>query len=229
MIDIGHDVERIRDYLVGRLSEDERNIFEDRLAREPSLMRELEQTLQLREGLMELRDKGQLLTHVPRIRTWQSWFPTLAAAAIAALALYVLLDRGATSSPVLMASAESAAAATAPAVTAHFTFMSMRGSSEPLLALPSQGLIEFRAAPTNRAEGASYRGALLRVDDHGVSKAVGEIPGLALGADGYVHLFADAARLSGGRYVLKIEEPATDSPGTTEAFGFSLKEPATPQ
>ena len=226
MIEFGGDVERIRDYLVGRLSDDERSAFEDRLARDPSLMRELEQTLQLREGLMELRDKGQLVTHVPRIRSWQSWFPTLAAAAIAGIALYLLVDRGATPAPVLLASVESARAAAAPAVTAHFTFMSMRGSSDPVLARPSQCLIEFRAAPVNRAPGAAYRGTLLRLDDHGASKAVGDLSGLALGADGYVHLFADAARLSGGRYVLRIDEPAAENPATAEAFGFSLKEPA---
>jgi len=227
MIEVGRDFERIRDYLIGRLSDEERNAFEDRLARDPTLARELEQTLQLREGLTQLRDKGELVTHVPRIRSWQSWFPTLAAAAIAGLALYVLVNGGPTSSPVLMASVESATSAAAPAVTAHFTFMAMRGSSEPALDLPAQGFIEFRAAPANRAGGALYRATLLRLDARGAAQPVGDRAGLSLAPDGYVHLYADAARLAAGRYVLRIEEPPTDGPGTAEAFPFSLRAPAT--
>jgi len=224
-MDIGGDVERIRDYLVGRLSEDERNAFEERLAREPSLMRELEHTLQMREGLMELRDKGELVTHIPRVKSWQSWFPTLAAAAIAALALYVLVDRSAAPSPVLLASVEAATGTAAPDITAHFTFMAMRGDFEPLLELPAQGFVEFRVKPANRTDGAVYRGTL-RLDDNRATKPVGEMGGLSRAADEYVHLYAEAARLAAGRYVLRIDEPATDSVGSFEEFRFTLRKSA---
>jgi hypothetical protein len=217
MIDVSHDFERMRDYLAGRLPEEERQTFEDRLERDPALVRELEQTLQLQEGLMALRAQGRLVIPVPRVRSYQSWFPTLAAAAITGVALFFLVHRSAGPASILTASLESAAAA--PAV-AHFTFVSMRGSSAPTLDLPSSGLIEFRAAPGGHDSNGRYRVTLFRQDEGGISAPVGELAGLPLNSDGYVHLFADASRLTGGRYVLRVEDAASSA---SQAFPFNLR------
>jgi len=56
--DAGRDVERMQDYMVGRLSDDEHRAFEDRLVRDPGLVREFEQSLRLSEGLHQLRAQG---------------------------------------------------------------------------------------------------------------------------------------------------------------------------
>lgn len=223
MIDVSRDFERMRDYMVDRLSDEERRAFEERLTRDPALVREFEQSLQLREGLTELREQRYFARQAPRVRSWPSWVPTLAAAGIAGIALFMLLGRTGPS-PVLMAALDSATGTSAASVTAHFTFVSMRGSSTPTLDLPSKGVIEFRAAPATRAAGSRYRVTLVHQDEHGTAKPVGEIAGLALGADGYVHLFADAARLSPGRYLLRVEA-ATEGSGAAEAFPFNLRVP----
>jgi hypothetical protein len=218
MIDVSRDLERMRDYLAGRLPEEERQTFEDRLVRDPALVRELEQTLQLQEGLTALREQGRLVSPVPRLPTYQSWFPTLAAAAIAGVALFFLVHRSAGPASILSASLESTAAT--PAV-AHFTFVSMRGSSAPSLDLPSRGLIEFRASPGGHDSSARYRVTLFRQDEGGTSAPVGELADLAPSTDGYVHLFADASRLSAGRYVLRVEDVAASS--ASQAFPFNLR------
>lgn len=223
MIDVGRDVERIRDYLAGRLSEEERVTFEDRLVRDPGLVRELEQTLQLQEGLSALREQGQLVRPAARVRSYQSWFPTLAAAAIAGVALFFLAHRSAGPASVLTPSIESTAAT--PAV-AHFTFVSMRGSSAPTLDLPSRGLIEFRAAPGEHDSHGQYRASLFRQDEGGTSAPLGELTGLTAGADGYVHLFADAAHLAAGRYVLRVEDAGS---GASQAFAFNLRRAGAPR
>src|SRR5215467_15825702 len=154
VIDVSRDLERMQDYIVGRLSDEERLAFEERLMRDPTLVRELDQSLLMREGLATLRDEGNLPKAVSRLRTFQSWVPTLAAAAVAGVALVVLWTRNAGPDPLLMGAIEAPSAGkSAPWVAAHFTFVSMRGGSAPTLDLPPSGLIEFRALPASHAEG----------------------------------------------------------------------------
>jgi len=63
---------------------------------------------------------------------------------------------------------------------------------------------------------------LVQQDEGESSKPVGAAAGLALGADGYVHGYADASRLGPGRYVLRIG-PEAETPGTVETFPFNLR------
>ncbi|HXY96819.1 MAG TPA: hypothetical protein VEH00_07570, partial [Steroidobacteraceae bacterium] len=66
MIDVERDFERMRDYADGRLADDERRTFEDRLLRDPELVREFEQTLRLREGLEQLKQQAYFARSAPR-------------------------------------------------------------------------------------------------------------------------------------------------------------------
>jgi hypothetical protein len=213
----------MRDYLVGRLSDEERQTFEERLLRDPHLAGELEQSLRLREGLQLLRARGRLPTASSRRMKVRFWLPALVAAAGAGLALFLWVHRGTPASPVLMASlASHTAAAAEPLIAAHFTFVSMRGSSTPALQLPVAGLIEFRAAPAKRTTVSGYAVTLLHEDAGGSSQLVGAVGGLTLGTDGYVHCYADASRLTEGSYVLRITSDA-DTAGTAETFPFTLR------
>ncbi len=222
MITAARDFRTMQDFIVGRVSDDERRAFEDRLARDPELARELEQSLRLRDGLQRLRTQGYLGEAAPRGRSFRIWVPGLLAAAGAGLALFLWLSRVTGPSPVLMASLESRTADSAPLVAAHFTFVSMRGGSTADLDLPSSGLIEIRAAPSTRETVHRYRVTLVRQQEAGVAQPVAALAGLALSADGYVHCYAEAARLVGGSYVLRIESD-TDTPGTAEMFPFNLR------
>src|SRR5215472_2609866 len=127
MIDLDHDFERMRDYVRGRLSDDERRAFEDRLVRDPELVREFELSLRLREGFEQLKDQVYFVR--PTARPAQRrlvWMPALAAAAVAALAIVLWVQPQISPTRVLHASPGSTGAA---GVSAHFTFVSMRGSS----------------------------------------------------------------------------------------------------
>jgi hypothetical protein len=223
VIAAGRDFARMHDYIIGRLSDDERRAFEDRLVREPELVRELEQSLQIREGLQQLRAQGYFARAASRGRSFRFWLPALAAAAVAGFALFLWGQREMSASPVLMASLESLSGShVAPSVTTHFTFVSVRGGSAPDLDLPPAGLIEIRAAPGTRLTGIRYRVTLIRRDHGSSAKPVGVLAALALGSDGYVHCFADAARLTVGSYLLHIE-PETTPPSVAEVFPFNLR------
>jgi len=222
VIEVGRDFERMQDFIVGRLSDDEHRAFEDRLVRDPGLVHELEQSLRLSEGLHQVRAQGYFDKAAPRARGSRTWLPVLAAAAIAGLALFLWLQPSTGPSPVLTASLESRAPGVGSPVAAHFTFVAVRDSSIPDLDLPSGGVIEFRAAPATHLTASRYRMTLVRQDERGASKPVGAAAGLALSADGYVHGYADASRLKPGSYLLRIE-PDAQAPGTAEVFPFNLR------
>jgi hypothetical protein len=222
VIDAGRDLERMQDYVVGRLSDDEHRAFEDRLVRDPALVHEFEQSLRLGEGLHQLRAQGYFDEAAPRAGGSRIWLPLLAAAAIAGVALFLWLQPSTGPSPVLTASLESRSTGVAPSVAAHFTFVAVRDSSTPDLDLPAGGVIEFRAAPATHITASRYRMTLVQQDEGGGSKPVGAVAGVALSADGYVHGYADASRLGPGSYMLRIE-PDAATPGTTEVFPFSLR------
>jgi hypothetical protein len=216
MIDIGRDFQRMQDYIVGRLSDDEHRAFEDRLQRDPVLVRELEQSLRLREGLQQLRAEGQLASAAPLATLLRIW-PILAAAAIVAVALFLRAQLSPVTSPVLTASLESPGAA--PSLAARFTFVAMRDGATPQLELPTSGVIEFRAAPGVR--GTAYGITLVR-RDAGSATTVGTLKGVAPGADGYVHSYADASRLTPGSYLLRVE-PETRATRADQVFAFSFR------
>ena len=227
MISAGRDYERMQDYIVGRLSDDESHAFEDRLLNDPGLVRALEQSLRLREGLERLREQGYLGKAASRGVSFRIRLPALVAAALAGVALFLGVYRGTwvhrstDPSSVLTASLEARIAGAGPLIAAHFTFVSVRGSSTPDLDLPPAGLIEFRAAPVSRIEVPRYRMTLFRQNQGNALERVGTVAGVGLSTDGYVHGYADAARLQPGSYVLRIE-PEAGVPGLANTFPFNL-------
>jgi hypothetical protein len=151
------------------------------------------------------------------------YFPALAAAALAAIAILLLfwVQQRADTPGVLRGSLPGTAASGTAAVSAQFTFVAMRGSSTYDLDLPAAGLIEFRASPLSRAAGARFGLTLTRLQAGGGEEALGSLTGLVPGADGYLHAYADAARLNSGRYSLRVE-PLDKSGATPQSFPFEL-------
>jgi len=183
----------------------------------------------MREGLQQLRTRGYVRNAAAHRRSFWNWGPaTLAAAAVAGLALFLWQLRVAGPSPLLTASpAARTAGNVAPLFAAHFTFITVRGGSVPDLVLPPAGLIEIRAAPSMRGKVERFRMTLVRPHEGGAAQTVASLAGLALGTDGYVHGYADAARLAPGSYVLRIQ-PDTDTPGPADVFPFNLSAAAKP-
>lgn len=218
----GGDYEELRDYISGRSSESDRRKLEERLVREPQLVRNFEETLRLREGLLALKAQGYLRGAATSRNTWSRSWPEvlLAAAAIAGLSVIVWMHPRTEAPSLLTASSTAQGTGLAAAVSAQFTFVAVRGDATPELELPPAGLIEFRAAPEIRVPGTTYRVSLARDEPSGVQQ-VGAVGRLTLNADGYVHCYAQASRLSPGRYLLRIEPDGTST--VAGMFTFNLR------
>ena len=225
MIDVGRDFERMRDCAGGQLSEEEHRAFEDRLLRDPGLVRDFEVSLRLSEGLRQLRGQRDFLeTAATRGFGFRIWLPALAAALIAGIALWLWVQSP--GGPVLLASLKSRPAGVASTVTAHFTFVALRGGAAPDLALPPGGMIEFRAAPGMHTAASHYRVTLVHADAGRRAVRVGTLSGLSILPDGYLHYYADASRLPPGAYVLRVEsQTAAD---TAQTYSFNLRAGAGP-
>jgi hypothetical protein len=219
-MDAAQNFATMQDFIVGRLSDDERRAFEDQLVNDPALVHELEQTLRMRAGLQQLRSQGYFQQTTARRPMLRTWGPMLAAAALAGLALLLWVPHVQGPSPLLRATLNARATADT-ALAAHFTFVSVRGGAGPELELPPAGLIEIRAAPDTRETSARFRIALLRQTDGGSAQPVATLENLSLGADGYVHCYADAARLSTGSYLLRLQA-TTNSSSAAQLFSFSF-------
>jgi hypothetical protein len=229
MMDVSRDFERMRDYLMGRLAEEERRTFEDRLERDPELVREFEQSLALQEGLRQLKTQGYFersaagadrgLRDRTRTRSLRLWVPALAAAAVAGIALFLWVQPRPASPGILRASLATSVAGAVPPVT--FTFVATRGESPPVQ-LPPQGLIELRVQPATHATVSHFRLTLVRDEEGAPATSLGTLTGLALGADGYVRSYVDSARLTSGSYRLQIE-PDAGAGGAAETFAFRLR------
>jgi hypothetical protein len=219
MTDLTHDADEIRDYVVGRLSERERLVFQDRVARDPTLARELEHSLRLREGLRQLKGQGYFVLHDGgRLATARlaRWLPLAAAAVVAAVCVGAWWELRAPAS-VLTASGEGSP-------SAQWTFVSTRGDDVPRLELPAGGLIEFRIAPETAAAG-TYRVTLTRAQAP-AANTLGSIEG-RIGADHYVHAYTSAAQLRPGDYRLQIVTEGSTLPPLEFAFRLTAASGAT--
>jgi len=223
VIDVGRDFERMRDYIEGRLSEEEHRAFEERLARDPELVRELERSLQMREGLLQLESQGYFSRSAAKKPAPRLSFPVAAAAAAAVVALafggwlWRMADE-----PALTLLASPGTTATRQ-VSARFSFVSMRDDEAPELVLPGAGLIDFRSRPEAPSP-AGYSVTLSRSDSAGVEEALATVTDLRASADGYVHTYTDAARLKPGKYSLRLE-PAVATPAAPQTFHFVFRSP----
>ncbi len=218
MIDVSNDLERMRDYVGGQLSDEERRVFEERLVRDPNLVQELERSIRLKEGLHELEAQGRLAVLTPSPRLFLRWASLAAAATVAALALVLWRQphlRGL--EPVGPPVFATLAAASTP-IAKQFTFVAMRGAATPELSTPRLGTIEFLTAPS--AAAPTYRAVLTR-EQGGISSTIGTLSGLERAPDGYVHFYADAARLADGHYVLQVTPDLHDA--TPSSFPFNLR------
>ncbi len=212
MSDVAYDVEQIRKYLQGRLSEEEEILFQDRLARDPLLVRELEQSLRMRQGLRQLQAEGYFARPVRRTtdayaQSLLRWLPLAAAAVIAVVCLDVWREAP---QPLLTT------AAGAP-VEQTFNLIPMRGADDDTLSLPAHGNVEFRARPQTLIA-TSYRITLLRD-----GKRLDSVVVAAADTEQYLDVFADSARLAPGRYLLQIESASAEPPGPPVTYSFTLQ------
>jgi hypothetical protein len=215
-----HDV--MARYLSGRLSAGEAARFEAWWARNPAAIHEIDRVARMQDGLLALRERGELEPLLRR--SW--WAGTLRfmamAASVGTLALAAWLWQAASlQGPLRIAALPGSfddLARSAPAAAQYFMTLRTRDGVNTV-ALPATPLaLHWRLLPDHQAQDGQYRVTLkpAAAPDTAVTLAA-----LATASDGFVDVYVDSRSLGAGRYSLEIE-PAAVAPGSSQASRFEL-------
>lgn len=242
-----------RQYIDGRLSEDEEAQFEARMIRDPRIAKEVEVTRRMRDGLRHLHRTGALdlvtpppLSMRPRVQlavaadTVMDWVARqrlasrsriqLAAAAaivivLAAAALYYVRPAP---PPTILAASIDALPNFGSASEPMSYVLAQRRTQDDGVVIPkpdSHGVIQLSILPARPGTAGPYRVELRRAEAAASSEPLARIQ--AGSADQVlVTVFLNASGLEAGRYVLRVIEPETSgrSPAATQ-YTFTLSAP----
>jgi hypothetical protein len=216
-------------YLADQLSPAEAEAFEAYYTQHPSMVREIEYTLRLKEGLATLRDRQQL-DGLMKARRWRWALPLSVAAAVAGTALGTWAWYGpVTAEPVAAGSLEALMESAQPTLPLSGKYMLVRVRSAeqtPLqIPLPAEhSAVELQVLPAGGATGAPYRLVLEPIQTGaGKAKPVAEVSGLVPGADGLVAVWVDSERIQRGQYTVELAAEAGEAAAPAERFVIELQ------
>jgi len=220
-IDSEHIVAR---YLADQLSPAEAEAFEAYYIQHPSMVREIEYALRLKEGLATLRDRRELDTLVQARHT--RWGTTLSIAAVLVAALIGGWTwYGARSSPAVLAPTMEALVAEsklALPLGGKYLLVRTRSAQPAALQIPvpdTRSALELQMLPSAGAEGAPYTLTLSRLED-GKNTTIDEAAGLTVGPDGLVTTWVDSGALEPGNHTLTLNPAGS---GTLPADRFVIE------
>jgi hypothetical protein len=212
-------------YLADQLSPEEAAEFEAYYVEHPSMVREIERTLRLKEGLATLQDRGQLEALMRARRGWAIPLSVAAALAVAVVGGWAWL-RAPDTGPVASSLEELVAESKSPLPLAgKYLLVRVRGGEAALeIPFPAQrSALELQMLPSAGTAGAPYRVALERVESEGRADRVGEANALRPGADGLVTAVLDSARLQPGRYAVELAPEQADGTVPADRFIIDLR------
>ena len=214
-------------YLADQLSPAEADAFEAYYVEHPSMVREIEQALRLREGLATLRDRRQLdgLMHA---RRWRWALPLSIAAAVMMAVAGALAWHGDSrvTPPVAATLQELLGEAKSPLpLGGKYLLVRMRGTGEALeISLPAErSALELQMLPASGIEGAPYQVDVEQLAADGHPTLLGRVHGLTPGADGLVSAVLDSARLRPGRFVVQLTPARADETTPAERFAIEIR------
>lgn len=221
----GNDPLAVQDYIAGRMSDSDRETFEAALLQDARLVRDVEESLRLREGLAVLREQGVLgELRRPRRRAFSIG---VAAAAVAVVVVGVGVGRyyPKRSAPIVAASVAALRTGSnpPPIVVKSYSFATVREASSTLvLGLPSSGALEMRALTAVTEARRTFRVTLEGIRNEKASR-IGFAEHLAADAEGFVVVYANASQLKPGEYALVVEPEETQTSSAGERFSFTLR------
>jgi hypothetical protein len=213
-IDDEHIVAR---YLAGQLSEADATEFEAHYAQDPAVVRDIERTLRLKEGLAILSERGQLDALLRTRRPM--WQPALAlAAGLAVLVVGVLLWAGGTTLRPIGSTLTALAKHEGSPLRVANTYVLARtrsASTDIPIALPRDAsAIELRMIPSARPKSGGFRIVLSQIDAANATAPLGDTNAVASSDDGFVTVYLDSTKLVRGRYVIELQPEHPEGPGT---------------
>jgi hypothetical protein len=215
----------VQNYLTGRLSDSDRRAFEEQLLKDAGLVRQLEESLRLREGFEVLREQKflgepvHLRRRAPLLR-----FALASAAAMAIIAVYLGVQSVNRSPPLVASSVAAlhARSSNALMVVEHYSFVALRAAdTTPDLPLPATGALELRTLAPVAYAGRKFRVTLEEIRNQKTSR-IGFAEHLVPDADGFVVIYADASLLQPGDFELSVAADG-EAGKPAERFAFKLK------
>jgi hypothetical protein len=222
------EFEEANRYLADRLSDTERADFENRLVREPQLVRELEAIARFKVGLQVLDERGEL-DQAMRSAHWSyGWLAV--AAAIAVLAIGVLTFRSFVSPGERSMLAAVPAALTdrqgnvLPSAGAFTVLRKRVTTADAVIELPPAGrAVEIRVLPESPAPTDGYRVSLWQQPPGSGARRLGSVTHVMPAADGFLNVFMDTTALAQGEYLLVVSSTdADDTPERGDVFRISM-------
>lgn len=213
-------------YLAGALPDDDSDAFEQYVSEHPEICPKIEQTLKFREGLAQLRERGELnaLLRAPPPRRWLP-YAAAASVAVATLAGLLWLQLRSPSHAMLFLSPQELAARhhESAAVRGSYVLARTRGSASVTeLMLPAEaGAIELKIVPSG-VSAARYSVSLTRLDGPAGTPSRGQLDAGAAGPDGYVTAYVDSGQLTPGDYEISLT-PAVSGEARTASDRFLIR------
>lgn len=213
-------------YLADQLTPAEAEAFEAYYTQHPSMVREIEYALRLKEGLATLRDRRQL-DGLMRARN-RKWAMPLSIAAATALAIVGAWTwHGSTQKVRVAGSIEGLMpGGNAPLPLAgKYLLVRVRGAEDNLqVPLPTErSAVELQMLPTAGTSGAPYRVSLSQLNNSGNGRSVGMLEDLSPGPDGLVTAVLDSAHLQAGRYAVELTSMRSDGAMPSDRFVIELR------
>jgi hypothetical protein len=222
-IDDEHIVAR---YLAGQLDETGTAQFEACYTHDPDIVRDLEHTLRLKEGLALLQERGELEALMRRRARWPR-AAGLAAGIVALAAGMWLWTSHARVAPIAGTITALAHANGMPLRIASTHVLVRTRGSQPAVEIalpPDGGALELRIVPSYRPKNAAFHVMLGRLDAADTVVPLGGIHATASSDDGFVTAYLDAARLSRGRYLIEARPERGDERGApADRFVIELR------
>jgi hypothetical protein len=213
-------------YLADQLSPEETEAFETYYTQHPSMVREIEYTLRLKEGLATLRDRQQL-DGLMKARRWRWALPLSIAAAIASAALGTWTWYGSPAVPPAAAGTLEALLennqATLP-LAGKYMLVRVRSAEQAPLEIPhpaEHSAVELQVLPAGGAAAAPYRLVIGPTGQN--AKPIAEVTGLVPGSDGLVAAWLDSERIPRGQYTVELASEAGESAAPAERFVIELR------
>jgi hypothetical protein len=215
-------------YLADQLSPEEAAAFEAYYTQHPSMVREIEYTLRLKEGLATLRDRQQL-DGLMKARRWRWALPLSIAAAIASAALGTWTWYGSPTLPPVAAGTLEALLennqATLP-LSGKYLLVRVRSAEQVPLEIPltaQASAVELQVLPAGGAAAAPYRLVIETHPAEGKATPIAEVTGLVPGSDGLVAAWLDSERIQRGQYTVELASERGESAAPAERFVIELR------
>lgn len=223
------DEQLVARYLASQLDETTAAAFEQHYLQNPDVVKDIERTLRLREGLAILQERGELAQLVQGRPRWHIPASLAAGLVMMLVGVWIWVSHSAIS-PVTSTLAALRTSDSRPlsVISTHVLARVRGGNSATQIALPRErGAIELRMVPSALGEGTRFTVELRRLpaSQSDSETSLGKTAVVQGPDEAVVTAYLDSARLTPGRYAVELipEHGGIESSTTRDRFELEIR------